>query len=146
MKKLIGRKCKGFKFESVSVSYNDKMDKHIGEPGEIMQVSSDSVMVQFKKEFYSYPLNKIENHLVPEKTNIPELGEGVLMEVSNYEDFEESYEENVLLMYRNRFVAVDEEGFIYAWKYGRKIQEKVTLTKQEIADKFGYDINQLVIK
>ena len=143
MNNLIGRKCKGFKFEG---EYYYDMDKHIGEVGEITYIDDLFARIRFKNDSWNYPLNEIEKHLVPEKIKIPEIGEGILMEVSNHEDFEESCAESVLLIYKNRFVALDEEGHIYAWEYARPIQEKVTLTKQEIADKFGYNINQLEIK
>jgi len=143
MNNLIGRKCKGFKFEDEEIAFAEGMEYYVGKTGEISNIIENKVRIEFLDTAWIYPLNQIEEHLISE---IPEIKEGVLMEVSNYEDFEESYEENVLLMYKNRFVALDEEGLIYAWKYGRKIKQKVTLTKQEIADKFNIDINQLIIE
>jgi hypothetical protein len=105
----------------------------------------DESLLELHHDNLFYPFDSLYKKMSLEP-EVQELGEGILMEVSDYEDFKESYEENVLLMYRNKFIAVDEEGLIYSWKYARPIQEKVTLTKQEIADKFDIDINQLIIK
>ena len=152
MKNLIGRKCKGFKFEGRKTSvgnynpaYNEKMNKHIGEIGEITAISELEeriALIQFKNAFFYYPLSEIEKHLVLE---IPELGEGVLMEVSNHKDFKPSYEDMVLGIYKGSFLTMDEEDW-WIWKYAKPIKQKTTLTLQEIADKFEIDINQLIIE
>ena len=142
MNNLIGRKCKGFKFEG---EYYYDMDEHIGEVGKITYIDDLFARIRFKNHSWNYPLNEIENHLVPEEIEIPELGEGVLMEVSDYEDFSKSVRRIVIGKFNNSFI-VCESSFsrIFRYEYARPI--KTTLTKQEIADKFDIDINQLKIK
>ena len=147
MNNLKGRKIKGFKFEgSAELVYIDSMDDKIGEVGEIKNVYSDSVEVIFNDDcIWRYPLDQIEKHLIPEENEIPELGEGVLMEVSDCEDFEVSYAEVVIGSYIGLFL-VGESTHISYWKYARPIKEKVVLTHKQIADKFNIDINQLEIE
>jgi hypothetical protein len=144
MNNLRGKKCKGFKFDKKDGYYYD-MDEHIGEVGEITYIDDLFAGIRFEKNTWSYPLNEIEKHLVHEENIIPELGEGVLMEVSNHKDFKPSYEDMVLGIYKGSFLTMDEEDW-WIWKYAKPIKQKVTLTKQEIADKFGYNINQLIIE
>jgi hypothetical protein len=147
MNNLKGRKIKGFKFEgSAELVYIDSMDDKIGEVGEIKNVYSDSVEVIFNDDcIWRYPLDQIEKHLIPEENEIPELGEGVLMEVSDCEDFEVSYAEVVIGSYIGLFL-VGESTHISYWKYARPIKEKVVLTHKQIAEKFNIDIDQLKIE
>jgi hypothetical protein len=71
MKNLIGRKVKGFKFEDGKYSclrYSDAMDKHIGEIGVINTYNdgTGNFEVHFKDDFFYYPGELIEAHLVDE--------------------------------------------------------------------------------
>ena len=145
MNNLKGRYIKGFKFEDVSIGYLPRMDSSIGEVGEITHVYSNRVSIDFKENSFYYPLDQIEKHLIPEENEIPELGEGVLMEVSDSEDFSKSFKKNVIGKYRGLFI-VSSLGFFYRYKYARPIKEKVVLTHKQIADKFDIDINQLKIE
>ena len=143
MNSLIGTKCKGFKFEDEEIGFSEKMNDYIGKVGEIVAIFDNKVRIEFGNKHWNYPLSEIEDHLI---SDIPEIGEGVLMEVSNDVNFYDSNEIDVLLKYKGKFISIDEEGLVYSWKYGRPIQQKVTLTHQEIADKFDIDINQLIIE
>tara|TARA_R110001599_G_scaffold42455_5_gene127831 strand:+ start:72 stop:533 length:462 start_codon:yes stop_codon:yes gene_type:complete len=147
MNNLIGRKIKGFKFKGkAGLSYIDSMEDRIGEVGEITYLYSDSVEVIFNDNFlWRYPLDQIEKHLIPEENEIPELGEGVLMEVSDCEDFDVSYKEVVIGSYKGLFL-VGERTHISYWQYARPTKEKVVLTHKQIAEKFNIDINQLEIE
>ena len=145
MNNLIGRKIRGFKFKDKSPKFQDSMSVHIGEIGEINSVLDDRVLIEFEGVSWYYPLDLIENHLIPEENEIPELGEGVLMEVSDSEDFEVSYKEVVIGSYKGLFL-VGERTHITYWKYARPIKEKVVLTHKQIAEKFNIDINQLKIE
>ena len=147
MNNLIGRKIKGFKFEGKEwLPYVGYMDDRIGEVGEITYLYSDSVEVIFNDNFlWRYPLDQIEKHLIPEENEIPELGEGVLMEVSDFEDFNLSCERMVIGNYKGLFI-VGELSNINCWEYARPIKEKVVLTHKQIAEKFDIDINQLKIE
>jgi hypothetical protein len=144
MNNLIGRKCKGFKFKEEE-GFWYKMDEHIGEVGEITKIEDNMAKIQFESNWHMYPLGEIEKHLVPEETEIPELGDGILMEVSDDEDFKILVKENVLAKYKGLWISVDDELNIAEYKYARPIKQKTTLTYQEIADKFNIDINQLEI-
>ena len=145
MNNLIGRKIRGFKFKDKSPKFQDSMSVHIGEIGEINSVLDDRVLIEFEGVSWYYPLDLIENHLIPEENEIPELGEGVLMEVSDCKDFEVSYKEVVIGSYKGLFL-VGERTHITYWKYARPIKEKVVLTHKQIAEKFNIDINQLKIE
>ena len=145
MNNLKGKKIKGFKFKDKSPHFEDSMSVHIGEIGEISLVLHDRVQIEFEGVSWYYPLHQIEKHLLPEENEIPELGEGVLMEVSDCKDFDVSYEEAVIGSYKGLFL-VGESTHISYWKYARPIKEKVVLTHKQIAEKFDIDINQLKIE
>jgi len=71
MKNLIGRKVKGFRFEDGKhnyLPYSYEMDKYIGEIGVINTYndSTGNVGVHFKDNFFYYPADQIEAHLVDE--------------------------------------------------------------------------------
>ena len=145
MNNLKGRKIRGFKFEDTNIVYLSVMNSNIGEVGEITFVSKKDVMVQFENDRWYYPIDQIEKHLIPEENEIPELGEGVLMEVSDFEDFNLSCERMVIGNYKGLFI-VGELSNINCWEYARPIKEKVVLTHKQIAEKFNIDINQLEIE
>ena len=71
MEDLIGRKVRGFKFESRgNLSYAPEigMDSYIGEIGEIIDYSSKSNYfdVRFRDAAFYYPADQIKEHLVDE--------------------------------------------------------------------------------
>lgn len=70
------------------------------------------------------------------------------MEVSN--DNKSWHERYVIYsIYGNYYAKLtqrDEDNDIYAWKYARPIPEKEILTKQQIADLLGKNINSFEIK
>ena len=71
MKDLIGRKAKGFRFESgkhKGLHYVSSMDKHIGEVGEITGYGAeyDCYHIEFNGDSWDYPASEIESHLVDE--------------------------------------------------------------------------------
>jgi hypothetical protein len=71
MKDLIGKKVKGFKFESSEydgLQYNSYMDEYIGEEGCIVCYNEryNCYKVQFKDDYWDYPASLIEQHLVEE--------------------------------------------------------------------------------
>ena len=145
MNNLIGRKIRGFKFEDINIGYLPIIDSSIGEVGEISLVLDDRVRVDFKENSWYYPLDQIEKHLIPEENEIPELGEGVLMEVSDSKNFSKSHKRMVIGKYRGLF-AIAHTDYIIRYKYARPIKEKVVLTHKQIAEKFDIDINQLEIE
>jgi len=81
--KLIGKKVLGFKFENIgSIIYDEIMDKYIGKIGEIIKTYKDKTCrVDFEDDYYFYPADQIEAHLVEDE--IPTLSDGVMMLVSD---------------------------------------------------------------
>ena len=66
MENLVGRKIRGFEFEvEDGLVFHPKMKYYIGEIGLIYKVCKDIVVVQFKDNDWSYPLDKIQPHLIP---------------------------------------------------------------------------------
>ena len=76
MEDLVGKKVRGFKFEG---DYSSKMDKHIGEVGEIISVSAalKRVRIKFVKHTWNYPADQIEKHLVKEIMEKFKIGDRV---------------------------------------------------------------------
>jgi hypothetical protein len=123
MKNYVGRKCKGFRFEDGidgidGVRWGSDMHHHIGEIGEITKQEDDSVRIQFQNDFWYYPISLIEPHLIPEIPEIPQLGEGVDMEVSNTGI--EWFIRRVIAKRHDRLFISHYGDF---WKYARPIQE-----------------------
>jgi hypothetical protein len=133
MKDLIGKKVKGFKFESRErLAYNEKMDKHIGEVGEIVYYYGERNIykVKFKDIFWNYPADQIEAHLVDEWV----VGE-------EYEFSNDSYEWNkrkLLAVLPERFreakMFIVESGHLEndwtCYKYIRPIEKEDPIQKQ----------------
>lgn len=119
MENLVGKKMKGFAFHSKeNWSYNSsKMDKHIGEIGEIKQQGEYVVTVQFKDNSWTYPLAEALQHIVQEEPTIPELKEGVLMEVSH--DGEDWFQQKIIAKYKDIYI----NNVFSTYKYARPIQE-----------------------
>lgn len=149
---LIGKKIYGFKFESRkynSLLYEPKMDSLIGEIGRITDYIPfyDSYEVEFKNEFWSYPYELIEQHIV--KDEIPELLDGMLMWVSDDEDFSIKNKAFVFGKKNGKYLAWSDtlkndlkSRYVIHWNYAKLIEEnkkKVELTIDEIAERFGVD-------
>ena len=70
--KLIGKKVRGFKFEQEDeITFDEQMEKYIGEVGVIEKIYTNDVKIVFKEDYFFYPLNQIEAHLVEEQNEIP---------------------------------------------------------------------------
>jgi hypothetical protein len=136
MKNYIGRKCKGFRFESWidGVVWSESMEKHIGEVGLIDEQEDDSVRIEFENHWWYYPISLIEPHLIPEIPEIPQLGEGVEMVVSH----------DVISWFKTIIIAQTQDGLFIDvdgawWKYARPIQEVKKYTKEELIKIVGHD-------
>lgn len=140
MKCLLEKKIRGFNFGASKIKdYNNKV-------GIIKHQLDNSVVVLFDDGNYcDYPLPEALNHIVDDEDNIPELGDGVLMEVSHNEDFFLSLKRKVIGKKHGLFYGQKEVDSIsvFGYKYARPIKEKTELSMQEIADKFGVDVNDL---
>jgi hypothetical protein len=139
MKNYIGRKCKGFSFESgtLGVEWNSRMEKYIGEIGVITDRYERSVLVKFDNGKYCcYPISLIEPHLIPETPEIPQLGEGVEMQVSH--DGIEWLKRNVIAQMSNGLYITGLDDF-WTWQHARPIQEVKKYTKEELVKILGHD-------
>jgi hypothetical protein len=68
MTNYIGRKCKGFRFEGgTDADWIKEKKKHIGEVGVIENQGHGYVTIQFKDDYWDYPISLIEPHLVQEE-------------------------------------------------------------------------------
>jgi hypothetical protein len=89
---LIGKKCKGFKFESTSdFNYSPDMDDYIGKISEIKRIDfKGNILMKFDDDFWVYPLSEIHKHLVledePKLPYIPEKYEKALFWDNNEEE------------------------------------------------------------
>jgi hypothetical protein len=140
MKNYIGRKCKGFRFEDgvANLTFSSMMQKHMGEIGIIKEQSNGHVVIQFKDDRLSYPISLIEEHLIPESPEIPQLGEGVEMEVST----------DNITWYRRKVIAKMNTGLFVTnggliWDYARPIHKVKKYTKEELVKILGHDFEMV---
>lgn len=131
MKNLIGKKARGFKFKDrEGCSFVFGMEEKVGEIGIIDKYdkeTNESRIVFSDGDFWWYPTEEIEKHLVDSLDQIEELGDGVLMEVSDFKEFSPSFERCVIGKKDGVFLAwhKDVEGtYFNSWKYARPIKEE----------------------
>ena len=136
MKNYVGRKIRGFRFEDDTdgVAWVVGMQLFICRVGEITFQTHDFVTVKFNEIItWSYPLSLIEPHLIEETPEIPQLGEGVLMEVSNVG----------AIWYERRISAKTSNGYYVGenklWKHARPIPQLPKYTHAELVEIVGHD-------
>lgn len=76
-KELIGKKVIGFKFEeNKDLRYKSPMEKYIGKIGKIGEVAKiykdGTCVIDFGDDFFFYPADQIEAHLVEDEETIKE--------------------------------------------------------------------------
>jgi hypothetical protein len=127
---LIGKKVKGFKFDNdkYDYGYSDKMDKHIGVVGIIKEYTQvfNAYLVDFENEDWYYPAELIEQHLVKENPleDLPIIGDGVLMEVSNKEENIWHLAEVYCKINESYLAKLKIDNFISEWDFVRPITKK----------------------
>jgi hypothetical protein len=136
MKDYIGRKCKGFSFEDGidGVGWNSNKENHIGEIGVITEQGNSYVKINFENNWWCYPISLIEPHLIPETPEIPQLGEGIEMEVSS--DII-PWQKRKIIAKRHDGLFISDNGVFY--QYARPIQEVKKYTKEELVKILGHD-------
>jgi hypothetical protein len=138
MENYIGRKCKGFRFESVmntNTGWVNHMKEYIGEIGTIMSQDQTDVLILFENSYsYFYPISLIEPHLIPESPEIPQLGGGIEMEVSN--DDITWCNRNIIAQMQDGWYIIN-DGTIC--KYARPIHKVKKYTKDELVKILGHD-------
>jgi hypothetical protein len=142
MKNYVGRKCKGFRFEDGidRVDWGSKMHYQIGEIGVIITQYEYCLRVQFKNISWDYPISLIEPHLIPETPEIPQLGEGVNMEVSD--DGIEWCKRKVIAQRHDGLYITGHDNF-WIWKHARPIPEVKKYTKEELVKIIGHDFEMV---
>ena len=140
MKNYVGRKIRGFRFgETKEHWWRDSLEKYIGVIGEITGVSMDNidVVVRFPNNLipYRYPISLIEPHLIEEESpEIPQLGEGVLMQVSDSgTNWSKAY--IIARLANGRFLDRNK----LSWKHARPIKQLPKYTHDELVEKLGHD-------
>jgi hypothetical protein len=137
MKNYVGRKIRGFRFEDGTdgVVWIESKEKHIGIIGEIICQHEKYVILQFKIESWYYPISLIEQHLIEEETpEIPQLGDGVLMEVSDSgTNWSKAY--IIARLADGRFLDRNR----WAWPLARPIPQLPKYTHAELVEKLGHD-------
>jgi hypothetical protein len=113
-------------------------EKHIGEIGEITNQFKDYVRIDFSGNFWHYPISLIEEHLIPETPEIPQLGEGIEMEVSH--DNIKWQIKKVIARIKNGFYLSEHSA---SYKYARPIQEVKKYTKEELVKILGHDFEMV---
>ena len=140
--KLIGKKVKGFKFKDgmhKGLEYVRDMNRQIGKIGKIKEYrkSDNSYHVEFDDDYWFYPAELIEQHLVEENPldELPIIGDGVLMEVSR--DKRDWCERFVIGKTKSNEFLAWHVGFddFSIWKYARPIA-KTKITRKEFESKF----------
>jgi len=140
MKNYVGRKCKGFMFESGTddTPWTQSMEKHIGKVGLIVDQEDDSVRIEFENDWWYYPISLIEPHLIPESPEIPQLGEGILMEVSN-DGVEWGGAKIIAKLSNGSYLST----YGNTWNYVRPIQKVKKYTKEELVKILGHDFEMV---
>lgn len=157
MKHLIGKTIKGFKFNSKNIAYDKQMDNYIEKIGVISGVGKNYVRAEFEVHndyvSYSYPLPQALKHIVEEH---PQRGDEVLV----WDIDENKAVPRIFLAYIERAMyplQVVNGGCEKDYKNGnhfdtdrfkfyKPIPQKTKLTYQQIADKFGVDVNDLEVE
>ena len=141
MRNLIGKKARGFKFNSTEkCDFTFGMEEKIGEIGTITRYDEweNSYKITFDDgDYWFYPATEIEKHLID---LIQELSDGVLMEVDDDEEFSDPVKRLVFGKKNGRYLAwVDGTDYwaCNSWKYARPIKEEeedlgtLTMTLEE---------------
>jgi len=138
MKNYVGKKIRGFRFGYGidGVIWEQGMEAYIGKKGLIINEFNDYATIEFNDdETWNYPISLIEPHLIEEESpEIPQLGEGVLMEVSDSgTKWSKAY--IIARLANGRFLDRNK----LSWKHARPIQQLPKYTHAELVEKLGHD-------
>ena len=147
MKDLIGKKVKGFKFyDTDNCKLNNGMVKYIGMVGEIVEYCGkyNNYKIQFADDFWWYPADQIEAHLVDE---------WVVGEEYEFSDGGVDWTRRKLLAvlpenFHSRFIAESSyENEHFKWNHIRHIEKEDLIQKQiEKLEKELAELKQLINK
>ena len=155
MENLIGRKCKGFEFKG-NLGFVQNMAEHIGKTGTIEEIISESIVrIRFRDDelAWNYPISEIRKHLIPLEDEIPTLGEGKLMLVS---DDEIIWNKRMVYFKSNSkyYVKYNKDTFTFSWwNFAKKIETEeivedvlVHLTLKDISEGKGVGVKPSLIR
>ena len=149
------------KAEIIEIPHNFLIGKKIRCKGEIGTIEFIDTLLGIGVEFedevsFRYNYTEAFDHFVDEETikdELPTLGEGVLMLVSDdeYENYKKRF---VIAKTKKGYLAwagaetADEIECKYAkfWEFAKKIEHKVILTKQDISDGKGVGVEPHLIE
>jgi hypothetical protein len=106
------------------------MDSVIGTIGTVISQSGHYVTVTFNCTTYLYPLPEALEHIIQDKPTIPQLGEGVLMEVSH--DGENWFNQYIIAKYKEKYIS----NLLVSYTHARPIQPK-KITMEELEELVG---------
>jgi hypothetical protein len=136
MKNYVGRKIRGFRYKDNTdgLKWIEEITGCIGKIGEIKYQHSKFVGVFIDGYYWQYPISLVDEHLVEEEPEIPQLGEGVLMEVSD----------NTVNWYKRNIIARLISGYYIdsiftIWPFARPIPQLPKYTHAELVEKLGHD-------
>lgn len=139
MKNLIGKKARAFRFtDREGCAFVGGMEEKVGEIGTIDEYDKEDNtyrIVFSDDDFWHYPAEEISKHLVDPLDQIEELGDGVLMEVDDNEDFIYPVKRLVFGKKNGMYLAWlgGEVGITaFSWKYARLIEEEEIKNAEEI--------------
>jgi hypothetical protein len=136
MKNYLGRKIKGFRYKDNTdgLKWIEEMTGCIGEIGEIKYQHSKFVGVFINNYYWQYPISLVDEHLVEEEPEILQLGEGVLMQISDTgKKWSEAY--IIAKLADGRFLDKNR----LPWQYARPVSQLPKYTYAELVEKLGYD-------
>lgn len=157
---LIGKKVRGFKFESYDSGnpyYSQHMDKHINEIGLIVsyQERKDLYVVDFSGKRWEYPANLIKEHLVEEIITDKQVDTITLPLINGVPDLSEF--EGVEMMvsdegenwFKCKVLACNSKQNWYVTPYdvythAKPILEKKKITAEDIKKMFNCDDFEIV--
>ena len=150
MENLIGRNCKGFKYNKIN-GYNEYMDQYIDKIGKIVNIKQlkNKFTLKFDDNFiFYYPLSEIHKHLIALENEIPTLEEGKLMLVSD--DIITWYEKKVIARDKNgRFLIESKYNDAYlTFNFAKELEteEIVELTLKDISEGKGVGVKPSLIR
>ena len=136
MKNYVGKKIRGFRFEDETdgLKWIEEMTGCIGYVGEIKYQHSKYVGIIINNYYWQYPISLVDEHLVEEEPEIPQLGEGVLMEVSSVGHLW-SQEKVIAMTKDGKYLDAD----FVRWEYAKPITQLPKYTHAELVEKLGHD-------
>jgi hypothetical protein len=135
-KKILGTRARGFKFDNrEDIFYRSKMDEYIGKIGYITGYTEEnnSYKVEFKDDYFFYPADQIEAHLV---------GDWIEGEEYEFSNNKKDWEARRLITelpknFKNRFIVEYKDNWtsfehIRPTESDRKVKEQIAKLEEQL--------------